>query len=162
MELALQENVNTGSVTAYLSRSPIIRRVIDGVYALVGTEVDKQDAEFLKASVINKAETVEIEHQWISRTILALSVRVKMSVIVGGSLSLRKNIRELVEDEEFEQVCECGRLETVSRVKIVKSGFWASVNPMLTHAVKEHGLEPGHWARFHIDFEQRTVVYQLD
>ena len=162
MELALQENVNTGSVTAYLSTSPIIRRVIDGVYALVGTEVDKQDAEFLRASVINEAEKVEIEHQLISSTILALSVRVNMSVIVGGSLGLRKNIRELVEDEEFKQVCECGRLETVSRVKIVKSGFWASVNPMLTHAVTEHGLEPGHWARFHIDFEQRTVVYQLD
>jgi len=157
-KLGFEENVNIGSITAFLSNSMIVRPLIPSMFTLVGNDVDKDTAQMLKNRIVANSDNTEINWRVLDVEKMLLSILPNIAGFANGSFMIEKELRALVDKHQFSGSCPCGKLNSKSKIKIVPSKYWTGFSPLLQHFRKEHDWQEGDRIEIELDFFRETAT----
>jgi hypothetical protein len=158
IEAAIEDGQSLGSIGAWTTNSPIIRRVALGVYCLVGTVTTVEEAEAHRAQAINVALSSTVDFKVLSSQILEMRVSPSVGAFGSGAFFASAELQELIEGLEFSEDCKCGLLVTESRIRIAPSKFLIGLSSMLNHARIFHGINPGEQLTVLFDFQSEVAT----
>jgi hypothetical protein len=142
-EAALEDGISLGSIGAWTSYSPILRKAALGVYCLVGTQVPSEDAEMYRAGAVAVRSQSTFDFDVLSSNLLQLRIRPSFGTFEGGSFFARSELCDLIADFEFRSECQCGDSELNSKIRLSPSKFLIGFAQLLTHARESHEAKVG-------------------
>ena len=151
-EAAIEDAQSLGSVGAWTSYSPILRKVALGVYCLVGTETSSSDAEIYRTGALANSSGSSFDFTMINSNVLSFKIRPNFGTFEGGAFYASSELCSLIADFEFRCECSCHHLNTDVKVRLTPSKFLIGFTPLLTHARESHGVRVGDEITINLDY----------
>ena len=158
---ALKDDINVSSLQVYLINSPIIRSHSGSIYSLIGSEVDSDNIEKYRKTVLASSKASEIDFS-ISAQGIELKIRPNLNVITSGIIFPPSGLKQMMVGYIFDSRCKCGKLISRQQVKFTPSGFWTGFTAMIRHGMSEHNMVRESEFIFSFDFENSSVVLQVN
>ena len=136
LALAIQDGINLGSISQYLSTSAFIYSPIarSGMYALLDQSPNEQELRGYRTIALAIQPENSIDY-FFEGTNLLVKMRLNVQTASSGSLIPPSDLLELVKDFRFSLACDCGGLETDQALK-VSATFWHSISPFIRHLLE--------------------------
>jgi hypothetical protein len=150
-DLCMAEGMNPITFSIYLSGSPIIARVAQGIYSLAGAHIPPGMVEELERETF--ASRKSPEWGWSPRGTLWYALRVNATVLTSGSIYVPSFLAEIAEGEWSPAVD--GRL-TDSVIKCNNRFLWGLRRPLLYA-----GAESGDVCILEFDISARKVSLHI-
>jgi len=154
---AVQDNLKIGSVSMFLSSSPIIRKLGNGMYHLVGDEPLEQDIKIYEQSIKSSASECEIEYKF-EHGKLSLRITPNMSALAGGSVLISTELANIVKNHKFVIECSCRSLSTKALIKVPSGTFWTGFAAVFSHLQSDHSWRIGNEINVDFDFENNLAL----
>ena len=154
---AVQDNLKIGSVSMFLSSSPIVRKLGNGMYHLVGDEPLEQDVRIYEQSIKSSASECEIEYKF-EREKMYLTITPNMSALAGGSILISTELAKIVRNHKFAIECSCRSLSTKSLIKVPSGTFWTGFAAVFSHFQSDHSWRIGNEINVEFDFENNLAL----
>lgn len=154
---AVQDNLKIGSVSMFLSSSPIIRKLGNGMYHLVGDEPLEQDVKIYEQSIKSSASECKIEYKF-EHGRMFLSIFPNVSALVGGSVLISTELAKIVKNYKFAIECSCGSLNTKALIKVPSGTFWTGFAAVFSHFQSDHSWRIGNEINVDFDFENNLAL----
>ena len=133
-ELCIAAGMNPTTASIYMSMSPIVARVVRGVYAVVGSKIEPGVAEEIAAEMARSRRRAD--SGWTSRGTLWCAIQVNRNTLTSGSINLPSFATSMVEGKEW-QIRVGGKLfGTILKAR--NSFVWSLAKPL-----DRLGAEPG-------------------
>ncbi len=147
-ELCIVAGMNPVTVGIYMSISPIVTRVVRGVYALVGSKIEPGIAEELAAELARSRRRAD--SGWTSRGTLWCAIQINRNMLTSGAMNLPSFATSMVEGKEWGIRID-GKL--VGNVLKARNNFvWSLAKPL-----ERLGAEPGDMCILDFDLRGRIV-----
>ena len=160
-ELAITDGINPSSIGAYLSTSTIIRNLIPGIFALVGTEIENSVAEAYRNNFLAEYIPPKFDYFLLDERKMEFNLVPNVSLYTGGSLSINAGLIDIIEDFRFNTICSCNNFSSVADIRIAPSGYWIGFTALLMHSRNFHEGGPGLPVKIVFDFYDKTAELKI-
>lgn len=157
---ALKSGKKTGSMTKYLSTSPVLRPLGRGIYTSVGKRPVDSDIDNYSRMIENTSDKLEIKYKFESDKLL-LEVKPSLGAIAGGSLPIKKDLLNLIQANKFEIHCSCNKLQSESQIKVKSGSFWTGFAAFFRHHMEIHKNDVRKELIIVFDFDLETATLQI-
>jgi hypothetical protein len=147
-ELCIAAGMNPISVGIYMSISPIVTRVIRGVYAIVGSKIEPGIAEEMAAEVARSRRRAD--YGWTSRSTLWCAIHVSRNTLTSGAVNLPSFATSMIEGKEWQIRIDGKPFGIVLKAR--NNFVWSLAKPL-----ERLGTEPGDMCILDFNLEGRTV-----
>jgi hypothetical protein len=138
MERAARDRVKRAALVVHLTYSPLVRRE-RGLIRLVGANPTSSIRDALRraagANKVKSSYSIRAHPDG-----LELSLRPGTNGFNSGVISIRKDLRAVVEGHEFQMKC-CSAVEFNGRLRFKSPSAWINWAPMFNHWVEHHGID---------------------
>jgi Bacterial RNA polymerase, alpha chain C terminal domain/Sigma-70, region 4 len=149
-ELCIAAGMNPTTVGIYMSNSPVIARLMKGIYTLVGAKVEPGIAEEIADRLT--ASRRPADFGWSSRGTLWCAIRLNRNILTAGSTNMPSFVSDLIGGNEWRVRFGDRMLDTV--LKCRNHFLWSLAKPLANA-----GAEPGDVCV--LDFDLQTKVATL-
>jgi hypothetical protein len=147
-ELCIAAGMNPVTVGIYMSISPIVTRVVRGVYAVVGSKIDPGVVEELAAETAKSRRPAD--SGWSSRGTLWCAIQLNRGTLTSGAVHLPSFTTSMIEGKEWETRVDGKLFGTVLKAR--NNFAWSLAKPLV-----RLGAEPGDLCILDFDLVRRTV-----
>jgi hypothetical protein len=147
-ELCVLAGMNPISVGIYMSISPIVTRVIRGVYALVGSKIEPGVAEEVATETARSRRRTD--SGWTSRGTLWCAIQVNRYTLTSGAVHFPAFATSMVEDKEWQISIDGKPFGTTLKAR--NNFVWSLAKPL-----ERLGAEPGDICILDFNLGERTV-----
>lgn len=154
---AMDQGINLGSLTMYLSTAPYVRALGKSVYALVGTRATEEDIALTAQVAKSSYGESEYDISWVGDDLL-LTIRPNVVIISSGVIFPPKIVKEMIFDRFFECECECGELITEQNIRISETGFLIGFTALFYHGINKHGQGIGDEFKILFSFSDSRAI----
>lgn len=147
-ELCIAAGMNATTAGIYMSISPIVTRLVRGVYALVGSKVEPGIAEEIAAEVARLRRRAD--SGWTSRSTLWCAVQINRNTLTSGATNLPSFVTSMVEGKEWQIRIDGKPFGTVLKAR--NKFVWS-----LTKPLERLGAEPGDMCLLDFNLRGHTV-----
>ena len=158
LTLAIQDGMNLGSISQYLSTSAFIYSPIarSGMYALLDQTPNEQEIRNYR-SIALAMQPENLYDYFFEGSELVVKMRLNVQAASSGSLIPPSDLLDLVKDFEFSLSCDCGELRTDQSLKVQKT-FWVSISPFARHLLESGNYKINSSIQMSLDFNSRVAV----
>ena len=157
VKLALKEGKKTGSIFMYLSNSPILRSLGDGVTSLVGTVINPIEVKQYRNYVLENSLPTELSISFEGSNII-LNFKPSLGVFASGVIIIKNEVASLIREKSFVVECECSGLSSESNIELSGKSFWTGFSSILKHGVEEHGRNEESNIIIKLDFDKNKAI----
>jgi len=147
-ECCIAAGMNPVTIGIYMSISPIITRVVRGVYTLVGTKIAPGIAEEISADIAKSRRSAD--SGWTSRGTLWAAIKVTRSALTSGAIHLPSFATNMVDGKEWEIRVEGKAFGAVLKAR--NNFVWS-----LAKSLERLGAEPGDMCILDFNLVSRAV-----
>ncbi len=147
-ELCIAAGMNPTTAGIYMSISPILTRVVRGVYALVGSKIEPGVVEEIAAEISRSRRRAD--SGWTSRGTLWCAIQINRSMLTSGAVHLPAFATSMVEGKEWEIRIDGKAFGTVLKAR--NNFVWSLAKPL-----ERLGAEPGDMCILDFNLGGRTV-----
>lgn len=147
----VEVGINRNTFYAYLSYSPIITRIIPGVYALRGSKIPPGIAESLKRS--HKPQKEIADYGWTSDGEIWVAIKLSEAITRSGVFSIPSGMKTFIQGEFALKAADGAAISTL---KIRDNSGWS-----LSNFIARRGGEVGDYLVLLFNLKDRAVRIQL-
>jgi hypothetical protein len=152
LTLAIQDGMNLGSISQYLSTSAFIFSPIarSGMYALLDQNPNEQEIRNYRSIAVAMLPE-NLYDYFFEDSKLTVDMRLNVQAASSGSLIPPSDLLDLVKGFEFSLSCDCGELRTDQSLKVQKT-FWVSISPFARHLLDTGNYKINSSMQMSLDF----------
>ena len=161
VEEAIQGGVAIGSINQYLSTSPILRPLGQGIYSLVNHKVSNSTlSEYAKQSSqrTNPATRKLTSEQGVDY----LHIIPNLTLIASGAVIANNQEKNFFGELIFTVSCSCNDLKSNQKVRITIDGFLIGLSSLFHHGIQIHNIDIKSQFRMKIDKTQLLIELEVD
>lgn len=158
LTLAIQDGLNLGSISQYLSTSAFIYSPIarSGMYALLDQTPNEQELRSYRSIALAMQPENLIDY-FFEGSHLLVNMRLNVQTASSGSLIPPSDLLDLVKDFKFSLACDCGGLETDQALKVTAT-FWHSISPFIRHLLESREYKINSEIQMSLDFSSKVAI----
>lgn len=137
VEAAIEAGVAIGSITQYLSTTPIVRAHGKGIYSLVNQSISKIDIETY-IDEFSKTSKRIIHKLVFDSGVTYFHIVPNLGLLAGGALIANNQEKEFFANSIFSVACSCSDFSSRQKVRVTTDGFLIGLTSLLHHSIQHH------------------------